>query len=117
MPKARREMSMRRTTSNIFILLSIVCLLMAVVDAKSDTSLNAQIVSSTDDQTISVDGYQVLNNPSINRNLTFSGKGNESVLDLSKMNFFLKVGSPSDHTRLWLRNLTIKDCIPNLCLR
>ena len=95
----------------ILVLLLIICLSTTAVSAQSDTSLSAQIASDTDDQTISVDGYQVLSDPSITRNLTLSGKGNESVLDLSKRDFFLDVGSPSDHKRLWLRNLVIKDCI------
>ena len=96
---------------NIHKLLIIVCLFTMVVGAKSDTSLGTQIASSMDGQTISVDGYQALSDPSITRNLTLSGKGNESVLDLSKRDHFLDVGSPSDHKRLWLRNLVIKDCI------
>lgn len=108
MCKERREMSMRGTVNNILMLLLIARLPTIIVGA---TSLSEQIASSTDDQTISLDGHQVLNNPSIDRNLTLSGKGNESVLDLSKMTFFLKACSPSDHKRLWLRNLVIQDCI------
>jgi hypothetical protein len=62
MCKERREMSMMGTVDNILMLLLIACLSTTIVGA---TSLSEQIASSTDGQTISVDGHQVLNNPSI----------------------------------------------------
>jgi hypothetical protein len=82
-----------------------------VVGAKSDTLLGTQIASSMDGQTISVDCHHALSDLSITRNLTLAGKGNESILDLSKMDHFLEVGNPSDHKSLLLRNLVIKDCL------
>jgi hypothetical protein len=94
--------------NNIIKILLALCFSIAAAGA---TSLNEQISSGADDQVISVDDYQVISNQGVSQNLTLSGKGNESVLDFSKMVHFWKIGSPSDHKRLLLRNLVIKDCL------